>query len=230
MDAYSSISIEELVRRCSLQGDIGAWNEFVRRFHRLIAVVVLRTARRLGDSSSQTIDDLIQETYLKLCADDFRVLRNFEARHSGAFVGFVQVVTANVVRDHFKLSRSHRRGADRLQEAPEHFNPAAPDGGSGSPKAIERAVLIQEIQQYLDHCLPETDRDRNMRIFWLYYRAGLSAVAIAALPGIGLTTKGIESLILRITRELRERIGAMKPGTREPTQHTSEGISPAESF
>ena len=218
------------MRRCSAQGDIEAWEEFVRRFHRLIAVVVMRTAQGLGDSSTQTIDDLIQETYLKLCADDFTVLRNFQQRHPGAFIGFIKIVAANVVRDHFKLSRSHKRGANRLQEAPEHFNPAAPEDSLGSPKAMERAVLVQEIQQHLDHCLPETDRDRNMRIFWLHYRVGLSAGAIAALPGIGLTTKGVESLILRMTRELREQIGAAKPKKQDSTRTTSEGIFPAESF
>jgi hypothetical protein len=78
MESYSSISIEELVRRCTASRSPEAWEEFVRRFHRLIAAVILRTASRLCEASKQTVDDLIQETYLKLCADDFRVLRGFE--------------------------------------------------------------------------------------------------------------------------------------------------------
>ena len=51
MESYSSLSIEELVRRCSASRSADAWEEFVRRFHRLIATVILRTAARLGDSS-----------------------------------------------------------------------------------------------------------------------------------------------------------------------------------
>jgi RNA polymerase sigma-70 factor, ECF subfamily len=81
MMSYSSISIEELIRQCSGSRTPQAWEEFVRRFHRLIATVILRTASRLGDASKQTVDDLIQETYLKLCADDFRILRTFEQQH-----------------------------------------------------------------------------------------------------------------------------------------------------
>jgi RNA polymerase sigma-70 factor (ECF subfamily) len=230
MVSYSSFSIEELVRRCSASGEIGAWEEFVRRFHRLIATVVLRTAGRLGDSSAQTVDDLIQDTYLKLCADDFRLLRNFEAHHQDAFIGFVKVVTANVVRDHFKLLRSQRHGANRLQDLPAYFDPAAGEDEEGSPKAIERAVLIQEIEQHLSECVAAVDRDRNTRVFWLYYRAGLSAAAIAALPGIDLSTKGVESLISRITKDLRTRMVTSRPADRVDAQKSTEGILPAQSF
>jgi RNA polymerase sigma-70 factor (ECF subfamily) len=227
---YSSLTIEELVRRCSASGEIGAWEEFVRRFHRLIATVALRTANRLGDSSSQTVDDLIQETYLKLCTDDFRLLRNFETHHPDAFIGFVKVVTANVVRDYFKLSHSQRRGANRLQALPEHFDPAAADVDAGGPRAIERAVLIQEIEQHLAECVVAPDRDRNTRVFWLYYRAGLSASAIAALPGIGLTTKGVESIIYRITNDLRARLKSSRPNDHDDSRRPTKGILPTESF
>jgi RNA polymerase sigma-70 factor (ECF subfamily) len=82
----------------------------------------------------------------------------------------------------------------------------------------------------LNLCVAGADRDRNSKIFWLYYRAGLSAAAIAALPGIGLSTKGVESLILRITRELRERMSAPEADGPRNAHDASEGILPAESF
>jgi RNA polymerase sigma-70 factor (ECF subfamily) len=208
MGIYTTISIEDLLLRCCESGEIVAWQEFVRRFHRLIATVVLRTAARWGDTSQQTADDLIQETYLKLCANDYRLLRDFEHRGADAFVGFVKVITTNVVRDHFKSLYSKKRGSNRVEGISDEFALASNEHSEGSPKAMERAVLIQEVQQHLNLCVAGADRDRNSKIFWLYYRAGLSAAAIAALPGIGLSTKGVESLILRITRELRERMSA----------------------
>jgi len=228
--SYSSISIEELVRRCSDSGEIGAWEEFVRRFHRLIAAVVLRTSSRLGNSSSETIDDLIQETYLKLCADDCRLLRDFDPRHPDAFLGYIRIVTANVVRDYFKASCAQKRGATQVHDTGECFVATAPEDSVGSPLAIERAVLIEEIQGHLNVCVEGPEQNRNMRIFWLYYRVGLSASTIAALPGVGLTTKGVESLILRITRELRERLAAPKSGILDITQKSSKGVLPLESF
>jgi RNA polymerase sigma-70 factor (ECF subfamily) len=230
METYSSISVEELARRCCFSGEIAAWEEFVRRFHRLIAKVVMRGAARLGDPSKQTVDDLIQETYLKFCADNCRLLRNFEHRHPDAFLGYVQVVAANVVRDYFKSFYSKRRGADRVEGISEDFVPVAGENSAGSPRAIERGVLIQEVRRHLDDCIAGVDQHRNSRIFWLYYRVGLSAGAIAALPGIGLTTKGVESLIHRMTRELRMRMAAREHTNREDVGGVSEGVLPEESF
>lgn len=227
MEKYSSISVEELARRCCISGEIAAWEEFVRRFHRLIAKIVLRAAARFGDASKQTVDDLVQETYLKLCSDNYRILREFEHRHSDAFVGYVQVIAANVVRDHFRAHYSKKRGSNRVESISDEFTPAVSEQSEGSPKSIERAVLIQEIQTQLSLCIGGADHDRNSKIFWLYYRAGLSASAIASLPGIGLTTKGVESLLFRLTRELRERMSVLDPGG---VRASSEGIMPAESF
>jgi RNA polymerase sigma-70 factor (ECF subfamily) len=227
MESYSSISIEELVRRCAASRSPEAWEEFVRRFHRLIAAVILRTASRLGDASKQTVDDLIQETYLKLCADDFRVLRGYEHQHPDAFTGYIKVVTANVVRDHFKSLHSQKRGAGHIDQAQDDFLPAAGEDSPGSPKSIERAVLIKEITHHLDICLAGPDKERNRQIFWLHYRAGLSARAIADLPGIGLTTKGVESIIMRVTKDLRERMAEPKPGPQSRIQAEPEGFLPA---
>ena len=230
MENYTSISAEELARRCAISGEIAAWEEFVRRFHRLIARVVLRIAMRFGDSSKQTVDDLIQETYLKFSADNCRRLRDFEHRHPNAFVGYVQVVAANVARDHFKSSYSKKRGSNQVENVSEDHLPPAGDESAGSPKAIERAILIREVQSHLELCLSGADHDRNRKIFWFYYRAGLSAAAIAAMPGIGLTTKGVESLLLRITRELRERITTSNLVEGNLTENAREGIVPADSF
>lgn len=227
---YSSISVEELVRRCSVSGEIAAWEEFVHRFHRLIAKVVLRVAARMGDSSRQTVDDLVQETYLKLCADNHRILREFDHRHPDAFLGYVQVVAANVVRDYFKSHYSKKRGAMQVEGFADDFVPAAAEDSAGSPGAMESSVLMQEVQRYLDICTAGSEQDRNSRIFWLYYRVGLSAASIAALPGIDLSTKGVESLILRITRELRIRMTAPKQGKRGIVPGPAEGILPAKSF
>jgi RNA polymerase sigma-70 factor, ECF subfamily len=230
MTIYTSMSTEELVRCCTLPGEIAAWKEFVRRFHRPIATVVLRTAGRWGDCSKHTADDLIQETYLKLCASNYRILREFEHRDIDAFAGYVKVIAANIVRDHFKSMYSKKRGANRVEIVSEDFVLVAAEDAAGSPDAIERAVLMREIQRHLDFCAAGPDHDRNCEIFWLYYRVGLSAAAIATLPDIGLTTKGVESLLLRLTRDLRERMASPKPEEANWPLDSAKGILPAESF
>lgn len=78
---------------------------------------------------------------------------------------------------------------------------------SDTAKNSERGILLRELDALLCRLLaagPQLERDR--RIFWLYYRVGLAASAIAALPSTGLTTKGVESTILRLTRLLRQEM------------------------
>src|SRR5438552_11419527 len=96
---YQSLSIDELVRECAERTCPEAWQEFICRFHRLIASVVMRACREWGVRAPDVIEDLIQETYLKLCVDNCALLRNFQSRHENAFLGFLKTVTANVVYD-----------------------------------------------------------------------------------------------------------------------------------
>lgn len=43
-------------------------------------------------------------------------------------------------------------------------------------------------------------------IFWLYFRQGMSTKEIASLPAIGLSAKGVGSVIERLKRSIREHI------------------------
>jgi len=43
-----------------------------------------------------------------------------------------------------------------------------------------------------------------MSIFWLYYEQGYSAKEISLLPSMGLTVKGVESTLQRLTRFLKD--------------------------
>jgi RNA polymerase sigma-70 factor (ECF subfamily) len=226
---YAAFSPEKLVRACAQTGDAAAWEEFVRRFHRLIATVVLRTARRWGETSTHIVDELIQDTYLKLCAHNARLLRSFTPEHPGAAYGYIKVLTANLVHDHFKLSRSQKRGGGVETDSTEIASDFGRPRGLTEAEILERDLLIQEI----DSCLRSLDRGpnarRDCRIFWLYYRVGLTASAIAALPTIALSTKGVESTILRLTRQLRQRlVSEIRQGPRKEV--TEKGIQPEESF
>ena len=60
----------------------------------------------------------------------------------------------------------------------------------------EKAVLLREVNDALSRVAAGPHLQRDRKVFLLYYRVGLSANAIAALPSIGLSTKGVESSIL----------------------------------
>jgi RNA polymerase sigma factor (sigma-70 family) len=209
---YAALSAERLILACTQTGDAAAWEEFVRRFHRLIATVALRVAKRWGDSSPQVVDDLIQETYLKLCAANFRILRSFKSQHPDAFYGYLKVVTANLVHDQFKAAHSGKRGSGTIEVA---VDPQIASEGGASAKSSERGILLQQVDALLSKLAAGRHLERDRRVFWLYYRVGLTANAIASLPAIGLSTKGVESTILRLTRLLRHELAAdrARPGS-----------------
>ena len=201
LDRCGAMSLEELVRSCAANGDNAVWSEFVRRFHPLIAIVASRIARRWGDPSPSTVDDLVQETYLKLCADRQRLLARFEPRREDAFYGYLKVVTANVVHDHFRAAHTEKRGSERTQSLEAQLEePVA--SKRGTAEEIHRSVLMEEIDVMLRSDIAPRDRV----IFWLFYRQGMTAQAIADLSGFDLTVKGVESVVYRLTRVVRERM------------------------
>ena len=178
----------------------------MHRYQRLIAGVVFRTTQKWGESSPTTLDDLIQEIYLKLCADEYRLLRAYDPKHPDAIYGYLKVITANVVHDRFKALHSEKRGGDQIVEELITLENRSGLEASGSRHAMEREILLREIDSHLNASLSGDTADRDRTIFWLYYRQGFTTKAIASLPAIGLTMKGVESTIFRITRMVRTRM------------------------
>lgn len=186
---YSDVTANELLGLCADRGNRQAWDEFLRRFHPLVMATVYRVAGRYTRPHPDLCDDVAQELYLKLNVSNARLLREFEPRHQDAAFAFVKVVTANVVHDHFK-----RKGNVPRDET-------APDDLPG-PGDTNDPVLIREIDDYLRQRVREVDR----RIFWLYYRHGMTANEVAAIPAIGLTIKGVESILVRLRQLIRAEL------------------------
>ena len=204
---YSAIPAGDLAGFCAESADPAAWEEFVRRFHRLIATVVMRQAARWGTSSPAILDDIIQDVYLKLCRDNCRLLREFTPHHPDAIFGYLKVVAANAANDHCKAFKTARRGGEYVAVDQEALQFAASGPEPGTLSAGEREILMDQIDACLRRCLSPPNGERDRSVFWLHYRAGMSTSAIADLPSIALTAKGVESIIHRLTRLLRQELG-----------------------
>ena len=97
MSRYSSMSTEELIRACTELDDGAAWEEFVSRFQKAISLSIQRTSSQWGKDPAQFVGDLLQETYLKLCADKCRLLLEFAREHSDEVVlGYIRMIAINV--------------------------------------------------------------------------------------------------------------------------------------
>ncbi len=211
------LSAQELVQLCLASQDQALWLEFVRRFRPLIFGVALKTLRRWTSPDAALIDDLIQDTFLKLCANNFRALREFEYEHENALFGFVKTVAANVVQDHIRTTYSQKRGSGREEEDLEKVS-ATVSASTSFADSAHRRILISEIKTCLDQQAHDPNFPRDSAIFWLYYRHGLTAKAISQIPPIGLTTKGVESTLLRLTRLVRAKL------TEQTGPHVGPGV------
>lgn len=191
------LTSEALIQRCASSGDANAWCEFIRRFHPLISGVIARTAMRWTTVSSDLIDDLVQETYMKLCTEERRELREFRSRHENALYGYLKTVAFNVTVDHFKNRWAVKRGGKQFSSALDEAITATKRG------SLEEVVLLQQLDEFIDKI---TDNRRDKLVFRLYYQQGFTAAAIANIPAIGLSEKGVVSCIHRLTGLLRKYV------------------------
>ena len=82
----------------------------------------------------QVVDDLVQETYLKLCADKCRLLlRLFAIQHPEAVPGYIKTIAINVAHDHFKSLHSQKRGSGETAQLLEDFEPKRRAAEPGRP-------------------------------------------------------------------------------------------------
>ena len=204
------LTAQELVQLCVNQNQKAAWEEFVRRYQPPIACAVRKSARHWVTPTPALVDDLVHDTYVKLFANDFRALREFDFQHENAVFGFLKTVASNVVIDHFRGEWNDKRGGGReavnLDDA--NFVPSP----RSSPQKFDREITIHEADEILKSQASEPNFVRDYCIFWLYYRHGFTAKAISKLPGIGLTVKGVESTLLRLTRLVRSRMNRTAGG------------------
>jgi RNA polymerase sigma-70 factor (ECF subfamily) len=211
------MSAQDLIRACAELKDGGAWEEFVARFEPVLSLCIKRTACKWGRDPRQFVDDLLQETYLKLCADTCRSLLDFAQQHpENEVLAYIKTIGINVARDHFKSLHSRKRGAGEVDQLLEDFDPAAPGSSRGGPEAIQRELLLREIEDRLLGCAAGSNQERDCLIFWFYYLQCMSAKAIAALATIELNPKGVESVIFRLTRCLREKLDGL--GIQDPAK------------
>lgn len=206
-----------------------AWNEFISHVRQPIAIAIIRVARRFGPVQVEVVDDLVQETFLKLCLDRCTHLLHFSSQHPDSVAAYVKTIAANVAHDFFKAHCSIKRGSGKTHQLLECLDPPGSESAQGGVEDIHQQVLLREIDECLDESLQGTYKSRDRLIFWLHYRDGMSACAIASLTTLNLTVKGVESVLLRLTRLIRARIA--ERGLKLTKKGTSaEGIGQINSF
>ena len=219
-----------MIRACADSADSAAWHEFITRFQKPISLAIIRVARRWGVSPQEFVDDLVQETYLKLCANKCRHIYQFSIAHPDAVEAYIKTIAMNLAHDFFKARRSMKRGGGETVQLLDNLEPMAQHSSFGGLDAIQRDVLLSEIDHCLEGCIDGPSKSRDKLIFLLHYRQGMSAHAIASLPTVGLTVKGVESALLRLTRIVRGQVVNSTESRRREHGAEPKGLGPAKSY
>jgi RNA polymerase sigma-70 factor (ECF subfamily) len=205
-----------LLRRCVASGDHDEWEVILRRLHRPISLAILRVSRQSTLVSPQIGEELVQETYLKLCRENWRALLDFANQHPDRVEGYVRLVAANVAYDHIRSVRCRKRGSEQPASSVDVDDLAVSACAWQGQHPAEKAVLLGQIDAVLAEEVRGSNHYRDRFIFWLYYHAGLSAKEIASVRRVNLSVKGVESTILRITRLIRQRLAGFPSDSHAP--------------
>lgn len=139
------------------------------------------------------------------------MLRQFRSQEPRGFYGLLQAVAMTTTLDHFRASAAAKRGGGQIPVSlADESSHRLPDWHSFD--VVEQSVLFDEIDRHIRAATPEDTAGRDRRIFWLYYRHGLTAKDIAAIPRLGLSSKGVESVLLRLTSQLRKLFSTRAKG------------------
>jgi RNA polymerase sigma factor (sigma-70 family) len=94
-----------------LDGDRRAWDAFVRRYAALIVAAVRSVAPTSGD-----VEDLTQEVFVRLCKDQFRLLRSYDVTRASLST-WITIVARSTARDALRRRRPNSVPIDSVPEA-----------------------------------------------------------------------------------------------------------------
>lgn len=193
---FATSHTDQLLRRCT-EGDGRAWLELVDRYRPAILRVMAKAA---SPTTVEDLRDLEQEVWTRLLHRDQQPLRRLRRPTEATLRAFLCTVALNVARD--ARRRAGRR--PQLEVTQEGELADWPDGTDLETLLADR----QRHRQALEAARAEVgDEERDLLIFELYFRDGATASEIAAFPGIDLSVKGVETVLFRLTRKVRQRLG-----------------------
>jgi len=190
----------ELVERC-LRGDRRAWSELFQRYDAKIP--------RAGGPDAA---DLRQEVWTRLVKKS--ALSRLRLQRPGALDAWFARVAVRVAID-----RERRRRA----RPPEEPLDVEARESSLDP---EMAAIRAEEMRAVSAAIGRTARNRDLRVLRLHFVDGLGPAQIAA-SGIGLSPKGVASLLRRTVSRLAPEVARGRPPetseTRRPAGNRRRG-------
>ncbi len=177
----------KLIDRC-LGKEPGAWNDFVDRYMGLIYHVIQHAAyARSRTLSSEDVEDIAAEIFLKIVNDEYAVLKKFKGMSS--LPTYLTVIARRIcVKQLIKRQREEELGHTNAHRA------FTDDGASGEVEAI---VTAEEVERMLDD-LP----DREAEVVRMYHLKYMNYRQIA--KKLGIPENSVGPILAKARKRLRE--------------------------
>ena len=131
-----------------LNGDATAWQGFVRRYGGLIVAAVRGVAMAQAE-----VEDLTQEVFLRLCKDDFRLLRSYDPVRASLST-WLTIVARSTARDGLRRRRAEAVPIEVVPEAQLAIDPVEPVQRLKLPEALlsprQREILAMLYDRDMD--------------------------------------------------------------------------------
>jgi RNA polymerase sigma factor (sigma-70 family) len=113
-----------------LRGEKAAWDAFVRRYGGLVVAAVRGVAM-----AQPEVEDLTQEVFVRLCKDDFRLLRTYDPARASLST-WITIVARSTARDGLRRRRAETVPLDSVPEAQLAIDPVMPVEKLKLPEAL----------------------------------------------------------------------------------------------
>jgi len=131
-----------------LQGEKAAWDAFVRRYGGLIVAAIRGVAPPHAD-----IEDLTQDVFIRLCKDNFRLLRTYDPARASLST-WITIVARSTARDGLRRRRGESVPIDAVPEAQLAVDPVEPVRKLKLPEALlsprQREILTMLYDREMD--------------------------------------------------------------------------------
>ena len=140
-----------LLQTCLEFGSAGDWECFIKAVHPLIASTIYRRICSTQFYTPALVDDLIQDTFVKLCNDSFAALRRFRSDSPAALAVYIKVTSFRVAEDFVDRERA-RGNRDGYRDVGLDDVAETLAAADSVTKKTERALLLEQV----DKCLRES--------------------------------------------------------------------------
>jgi RNA polymerase sigma factor (sigma-70 family) len=187
----------EFVRKC-VNGDTQFWDEFLKRYSRLIYKYIhsVLNSKNIFASNQDYVDDIFQEFFSSLIQNDCKKLKSFKARNNCSLASWLRQVIINFTLDYLRGVRQ-AVSLDAESDDGLSLKEVLSDGSISVPELLTREEMLESLKD----CVGELS-NHNKLFIELNINQGVRLEALKDL--FKLSRGAIDMQKSRIMDRLRE--------------------------